>query len=209
MAVPTAYLTSTKNTPAIFEAIRKAGVPRSFTYEFLKQLGFSSSSDRPIIPVMKAIGLLDEGGVPTESYRRYKDPSISKGELARAIRRGYGDVFALDSEAHTRGSTQLSGMLGRLSDKGESVTQKMAATFKALCSLADFDETGTPDNESRDVPRDEETTEPAARVEPPPPTSGPGVSKLSLRHDVHIHLPLSTDVAVYDAIFKAVKANLL
>jgi hypothetical protein len=32
---------------------------------------------------------------------------------------------------------------------------------------------------------------------------------MTLRHDIHIHVPLSTDVAVYDAIFKSLQANLL
>ena len=29
-----------------------------------------------------------------------------------------------------------------------------------------------------------------------------------LRHDVHIHLPVSTDIKVYDAIFRSIRENL-
>jgi hypothetical protein len=43
MTVPTAYMTSFNKVPNILEAVRKAGVPERFTYEFLKQLGFASS----------------------------------------------------------------------------------------------------------------------------------------------------------------------
>lgn len=205
MAVPTTYLTSTKNTSKIFEAIQKAGVPQSFTYEFLKQLGFASSGDRPIIPVMKAIGFLDEGGHPTGDYRRYKDPSLSRSVLAAALRRGYSDLYAVDTEAHTKSSQQLAGMFGRLSDKGEAVTQKMASTFKALAGLADFEaqadhkdpeDSGTLDEPQRDAP----SMSPARQ-------NSEGV--FTLRHDIHVHLPLSTDVAVYDAIFKSLKDTLL
>ncbi|WP_136024103.1 DUF5343 domain-containing protein [Microbacterium sp. K27] len=207
MTVPTAYLTSTKNTAKVFEAIQKAGVPQAFTYEFLKQIGFASSSDRPIIPVMKAIGFLDESGRPTETYRHYKDPSSSKRVMAASLRRGYSDLYAVDTEAHSKSSQQLAGMFGRLSDKGESVTQKMASTFKALATLADFEAdppaSGLADDQI--APRDA-----ASEGDAPVPGAVPAFGgSLSLRHDVHVHLPLSTDVAVYDAIFKSLKANLL
>lgn len=133
MAVPTAYLTSTKNTANIFTAIQKASVPpNSFTHEFLKQLGFQSSGDRPIIPVLKAIGFLDESGRPTELYRLYKDPAQAKRALAKGIRTGYADLFAIDNEAHKRSGKDLAGMFARLSDKGDSVTAKMGLTFSGV-----------------------------------------------------------------------------
>ncbi|MFO6454030.1 MULTISPECIES: DUF5343 domain-containing protein [unclassified Aeromicrobium] len=204
MAVPASYLTSTKNLASIFEALRKAQVPDAFTYEFLKQLGYSSSSDRPVIPVLKAIGFLDSSGRPTPLYREYKDPKSSKSVLARALRKGYSDVFAIDAEAFERTTTELTGMFSRLSDKGESVTSKMALTFKSLSDMADFDAVAEP---VHTYPREPDTTDPTPG--PPSPGLANDGHSLTLRHDVHIHLPLSTDVAVYDAIFKSIKANLL
>jgi hypothetical protein len=206
MTVPSAYLTSTKNTADVFASIQKAAVPEVFTHEFLKHLGFTSSADRPIIPVMKAIGFLDESGRPTILYRSYKDPALAKGAVAQGLRLGYADLFAIDTEANTKSVQQLTGMFGRLSDKGESVTQKMASTFKALAALADFSSVA---HVSRQV--DEPSTPPREGVPAAPNTEHDddrGLA-LNLRHDIHVHLPLSTDVAVYDAIFRSLKANLL
>lgn len=210
MAVPSAYLTSVKNTAAIFAAVQKAGVPDNFTYEFLKQLGYASSSDRSTISVMKAIGFLDPGGRPTQIYREYKDPSLARSAMAKALRIAYKDLFTVDTTAPDRSFSELNGMFARLSDKGDSVTQKMAATFKTLCGLADFsaapvevpsEATAAPENNGAA----DEQPSPAVQAAPPlGATTG-----LSLRHDIHVHLPLSTDVAVYDAIFKSLKANLL
>jgi hypothetical protein len=206
MAVPTAYLTSIKNVTGIFDAMQRAGVPERFTFEFLKQLGFGSSSDRAIIPVLKAIGFLTDASGPTERYRRFKDKNIAKAVLAQGIREGYTDVFGIDTQAHQKTTQDLAGMFGRLSDKGEAVNQKMASTFKALCGLADFDadlaatDLGSPKAEDKLLP-------------PPPPRDNDNEDQrtgvLTLRHDIHVHLPLSTDVAVYDAIFRSLKANLL
>jgi hypothetical protein len=202
MSVPTAYLTSTKNTAAILDAIQRAAVPERFTFEFLKQLGYPSSGDRPMIPVLKAVGFLSESSVPTERYRLYKDKSQSKSVLAQGLREGYADVFAIDTDAHSKGGQDLSGIFARLSDKGESVTSKMATTFKALASLADF--SSKPNRSDPVAAQEDIVAEPAREL-----SSTPSGSVFTLRHDIHVHLPLSTDVAVYDAIFKSLKGNLL
>jgi hypothetical protein len=53
MALPTAYLTSTKNVPAILTAIQAGQAPKQFTASFLQGLGFKSSADRLVIGVLK------------------------------------------------------------------------------------------------------------------------------------------------------------
>lgn len=185
--------------------MQKASVPPKFTYEFLKHLGFSSSNDRPVIPVLKVIGFLDDSSVPTPRYRDFKDKSIAKRVLAEGIREGYADVFAVDTEAHNKTSQEVANIFSRLSDKGESVVSKMATTFSTLCSLADFD--------MEEIPEEEPQQATVAPEDPVQPELGAGPTHsesgvLTLRHDIHIHLPLSTDVAVYEAIFKSIRANL-
>lgn len=208
MAVPSAYLTTTKNTAAILAAMQRAGVPERFTFEFLKQLGFGSSSDRAMIAVLKALGFLNDASGPTERYRSYKDPKIAKAVLAQGIRDAYADVFAIDMEAHIKQTSELVGIFSRLSNKGEAVNQKMATTFKALANLADFTTGAVVEAAAQPAEISDPTlTMPPNGARPPEGSVGTGV--VSLRHDIHVHLPLSTDVAVYDAIFKSLKANLL
>jgi Family of unknown function (DUF5343) len=199
MAVPSTYLTSTKNTQAILGAIQKAGVPNRFTYDFMKQLGFGSSVDRPMIPLLKALRFLDDSGTPTERYRRFKDPSLAAAVLAEGMRDAYADVFGVDQQAQSKSPNELKGIFARVSDKGESVTTKMAMTFKTLADRADFTAAAAP---PQPTTKDEEP-------EKPPATDGRGRSTVSMRHDVHVHLPVTTEIAVYDAIFKSLRENLL
>ena len=70
MGLPTAYLTSAKNTAAIFQAIQAAQAPPRFTMKFLEGLGFANSNDRATINVLKSLGLLDDSGVPTKRYHQ-------------------------------------------------------------------------------------------------------------------------------------------
>lgn len=95
-------------------------------------------------------------------------------------------------------------MFKTVTGQGDAVAAKMASTFKALATKADWSE--------------------VAGGSPPPgePASGgadngvdggngspqePG--RVSLHHDVHIHLPATSDVAVYRAIFRALKDELM
>lgn len=198
MAVPTTYLTSTKHLGEILERIQKASVPSKFTYEFLKQLGFPSSTDRPIIPLLKAMKFLDDSGVPLDRYRRYKDTTSSREVMAEGVREAYADVFAVDQDAQSLTNEQLKGIFARVSGKGESVTEKMALTFKALANHADWTaepSSGVSDEPKRDEVGQDETSEAAHAV------------PLRLHHDIHIHLPTSTEVEVYDAIFKSLREN--
>jgi Family of unknown function (DUF5343) len=199
MAIPSTYFTSTKNLPKILEQIQKGKVPSKFSYDHLKQLGFPSSHDRPIIPVLKALGFLDAAGVPQERYRRYKDPSNAKRVLAEGIREAYTDIFAIDESANKLPADQAKGIIARLSDKGDAVVDKMALTFRALVEQADF-------SVALDIPGDEtpEAVEKDAEHE-----TKLHAKALTLRHDVHVHLPISDDIKVYDAIFRSLRDNLL
>jgi hypothetical protein len=202
MAIPTSYLTSTKNLGAILTQMQKGGIPQRVTYEYLKQLGFPSSNDRPIIPVLKALGFLDVNGVPQDRYRRFKDATQAKRVMAEGMREAYSDVFAIDEKANMLDHERLKGMFGRLSGKGDAVTEKMASTFKALAERADFS-----------APAVAETPEtPDPKLPDPSPdghTPKTEIQTLSLRHDVHVHLPVSEDIKVYDAIFRSLRENLL
>jgi hypothetical protein len=63
MALPTAYLTTTKNAEALFNAIRAAKAPAKFTQRFMEDLGFKSTTDRLYINVFKALGLLSSASL--------------------------------------------------------------------------------------------------------------------------------------------------
>ncbi len=201
MALPSSYFTSAKNLVAILDQIQKGQVPPKFTYDHLKQLGFPSSNDRPIIPVLKSVGFLDANGTPQERYRRFKNASEAKRVLAEGVREAYADVFAIDEAANKLPPDQLRGIFARLSGKGEGVSDKMALTFRALVEQADFSRP-TEDVEQEEEVGGEDTGANADRRQVLSKT-------LTLRHDVHVHLPVSDDIKVYDAIFRSIRDNLL
>jgi hypothetical protein len=203
MAVPEAYLHSVKNVGDIFAAVKSAGVPERFTHEFLKQLGFTSSNDRAVISVMNALRFLDDNSAPTDRYRQFRDPSMSGAVMAEALRDAYSDLFTINENANEMSAQALAGAFKRITGKGDAVSKKMASTFKALAGLADWTTGSVPTPVKR-----EDEAPPERPVTTAPADERSVLGFPTLRHDIHIHLPVSTDVKVYDAIFRSLREHL-
>jgi len=209
MALADAYLTQVKNLPQIFQAIRQAQPPERFTYKFLDGLDFKSTNDRPIIGVLKALGFVDESGVPKQPYFDYMDDERHKTVLADGIRRAYADLFKLNNKADEKDAAWVKNKLKILAQgaKSDVVLGRMAATFVALCKEADFSAPAIAPKETKvEVPNDSPVTM------PPNPDQSQAHSKqhrFALAYNIHIELPAVRDQTVYDAIFKSLRENLL
>src|SRR4029079_3465751 len=138
--LPTRYLTTTKNLDAILAAIQKAQAPSQFTIAFLKGLGFSSSADRLVIGVLKALGFLTDSGNPTKRYHEYLDPTRARVVMADAVRSAYADLFQVNNDAQDMSLADVRGKMKTLSEGqfSDGVIDDMAATFKALAKHGDF-----------------------------------------------------------------------
>jgi hypothetical protein len=128
--------------------------------------------------------------------------------MAAGLRDGWSDVFLSDEKAYEKNATQLKSMFQSLTGKSEPVAEKMATTFKALCLLADFSASSTSPGRHDAADRDEQASD-AVESSPVTATASRDGRIISLHSDVHVHLPPTTDVAVYTAIFRALREELL
>lgn len=211
MALPTAYLTSTKNLDGILSAIQTAQAPPRFTLSFLENLGYKSSSDRLIINVLKALGFLNGDGVPTDRYYRFLDQTEAPKVLAEGLQDAYADLFQLNRTANELGRTDLKNKLKTLTQgqHSDSVLGKMAGTFMELANRADFS-AGPAPQRAPDPVADNGGPEGELHVPPQTPTAPAGAISLGgLVYSIQIHLPESRDQAVYDALFRSLKTHLL
>jgi hypothetical protein len=215
MALPTAYLVTTKNVEPLFNAIRNAKAPARFTQRFLEELDFKSTNDRLFINLLKALGFLSADGAPTARYYDFLDQSQSGRILAEALEDAYGDLFQVRRDAHKMERPELRGKIKTLTQGqvSDNVVDKMAMTFQALAKLADFDAPSPETTPETDVERpehDETSTE-----TPPSETVGAisnateGIALGGFVYNVELHLPESRDPAVYEALFRALRAHLL
>ena len=210
MSLPTAYLTTYKNTGDILQAIQSAQAPPRFTQKFLEGLGFPSTNDRTMINVLKALGFLDDSGVPTSRYHQYLDQTQSAIVLAQGIREAYADLFRVNINANSMNATDVKNKMKTLSEGQftDRVLTQMAGTFTTLVKHADFNGTpsggGRVDDEQDHVDQIEDEKEERQKDR-----KNGGKTRIGdLVYSVNIVLPESRDPAVYDALFKALREHL-
>ena len=211
MALTNAYLHTTKNLHSIINSVISAKAPERFTNKFLEDLGFKSSNDRLYIGLFKALGLLDENNSPTSRYHQLLDQAETGKVLAVGIQEAYEDLFALRKDAQQLSLDEVKGKLKTLTQgqKSDNIINLMANTFKALCELADWSVlTGTSPQETYTTPATSSTDDLYVSQE----KTGQEISKpskMNLHYNIQIHLPETTNMAVYDAIFQSLKIHLM
>jgi len=193
------YMLSNNKIPEILDKITSAAKPEKFTHEFLKKLGFSSSNDRAVIPLFKRLGFLSDEGTPTEYYDRLKDSTDQAFVLGERIKDLYADVYSINTTLHKASDEEIKGAFARVTGKDTSTVTRYLATFKALVSLAKFGQS----------PSIQEEPEQKDIFEEPRNIPEPKGVAADFHYNIQIHLPATTDVSVYNAIFKSIKENLL
>ncbi|MCW8965528.1 MAG: DUF5343 domain-containing protein [Candidatus Pacearchaeota archaeon] len=209
MALPNAYLITTKNIDSFFNSIVSAQAPDRFSYKFLTNLDFKSTNDRLFVGVLKTLNFIDESGVPTQRYYNFLDQSESKLILATAIEEAYSDLFELKKDAQNLTNEEVKNKMRTLTQgqKSDKVLSLMANTFKGLCDYADWTKNKGAKKEKNELPIPEIKKE--KNELPILETNSDKKISPSLNYNIQIHLPETRDVAVYDSIFKSLKEHLL
>lgn len=195
------YMLSNNKISQIFDKIKGAAVPERFTVEFLRKLGFTSTNDRAFIPLLKKLGFLTADGVPTEYYSQLKETKFGF-VLAERVKELYVDLFLLDTSINTAQDPDIRGAIGRVTGKDDLSVSRYMLTFKALLPLCNFTEQPekiqlVKDGNKRDDDS-QKTKQPYIKQE-----------MVDFHYDIQIHLPATTDINIYNAIFKSIKDNLL
>ncbi len=195
------YITKTGTLKSAIEAIPKTGSPAKFTIKYLQSLGYKSPNDRPVIPILKFIGFLGSDGAPTENYKKYRGGQRDI-VLGNAIKTAYADLFSVYSDAYQKDDESLYNFFSSHTTLGEKALKATAGTFKALCSLAKFtNEAGdTNKNGANDAPdRNGGSNIITPNIKNYPP----------ININIELQVPPSTDPAVYENFFKALKKHIL
>lgn len=185
----------------ILNKVKQAKTPDRFNYDFLETtLGFKSSSARAFIPLAKRLGLLASDGVPTDLYKRFRNSTQSQAAMAEAIRKGYAQLFEKNESAHTLGKKEIEGLFVEITglQKESSTIRSLLGTLETLKSFASFDQKVSviePSPEEEEVPDKDKA-----------PREDIG---MNLAYTINLVLPKTDDVAVFNAIFKSLRENLL
>ena len=203
------YVNGYGGIPKLFAKIKEAAVPPKFTQDFLSEiLELKSSSYRAMIPLMKKLGFVDPTNVPTQAYRDYRDER--GGEvMAERLRETYKPLFNANEYAwrldRKELQAKLKSVLGAAED--DANVAAVAATFQELAALAKWDNAAP---RARNMPGPADPPGPGGNS-PSPPKSEFSVqsAKLGLSYTINLNLPATTEIEVFNAIFKSLREHLL
>ena len=207
------YVLSTGTLAKVLEKIQSAATPDRFTHDFLaSKLGHSGGSARPVVPLLKRTGFLATDGTPTEIYKRFRNPKFRGAAAAEALRIGYEPLFQANEFAHELSDDDLRGLVVQLTgvEEGSRVLSAVIGSFKALLEHAEFDdgsEHETDPNGSTDSGSEDDDADTRPDLSQGDETALP--NGLNIGYTINLHLPATSDIAVFNAIFKSLRENLL
>lgn len=202
------FVLSNNKIDPLLRRIRSAARPEKLTVELIAQWGFTASNDRALPRVLKVLGFLTESGAPTAYYDRLRDNNDWKFVIAERLKDTYSDLFAMDQNISKAPEADIRGAISRITGKDEETVRRYYNTFKAFASLADFGGTdSTQDKKQQDGSPPPQPPAPTPVQDAPTPPA-PSHRKPEYHYNIQIHLPVTTDITVYNAIFKSLRENL-
>jgi hypothetical protein len=219
MALSSSYVNVYGRLGDVFQRIGDGQAPDKFTTQYLKDLGFTSTNFRAVIPLLKSLSFLTADGTPTVRYHEYRNAARGRRVMGEALREAYGDLFTIKAKPTEADFPLIEGKFKSVHNASTNTAKLMANTFFALLELADL-----PDPNAFVAPaeqKDEAEDPPGNAVQPiVPPVPKLGVnpsvvpagtprSHSTLHYNIQIHLPATKDVEVFNAIFKSLKEHLL
>lgn len=209
------YVMATGRIKPTLEQIIKASVPERFTGDFLTtKLGIKGGSGKAMLPFLKKIGFVSSDGTPTEIYKDFRIDSTRGPAVAKAIIEGYALLGEMNEYFYDLSDKDLRDLVVRATgaNSDSSTVSAIANTIKALKEYAAFD------SEVIESSKDEvfktqvvDNTElQSESIEKQRLTKSPKMSfdNLKLGYTINLNLPATSDMSVYNAIFKSLKDNL-
>ena len=192
----------------IFDKIITASQPERFTQDFLKtKLGYDSGSSRPFIPLLKRLGFISTDGTPTPLYAKFRNADTRGAAMKQAMHQGYKEVYERNEYAHDLDKGRFRNLLIEMTgmEADSATVNSIVGTFMALKTYAKFDVTeAAADPVTKGVVVFENS-----QSDPPPPPARQNTTGLNLSYTINLNLPETTDVEVFNAIFRSLKDNLL
>ena len=213
MAEQPLYINSYGKIKELLDGIKSAAVPQKFTNDFLyTTLGFKSNSDRAFISFLKRLGFLTADNTPTQAYKDFRLESLSKDILGKQIVNCYSMLFQANTKANTLNSQDLTDLIKRVTGWGNDDQRLSSAvgSFQKLVQLAEFKSLDS--YEESKIEKKKEESQPTVREPKKIPLEGTQLSRkipLGFSYTVNLNLPETTDIEVFNAIFRSLKENLL
>jgi hypothetical protein len=202
MASKVPYLATPGSIATALERIKSAATPPIVNPDFVvTKLKVKGGPGHQVTPFLKKIGFVAGDGTPTNLYERFRNsnPSVSGAAVAEAIRHGYAALYEVNEYAHELDDKALKGLIVQVTGLAEnnSVVGLALSTFKKLEAYADFESEARGDEAIAQADGGQVVQRRRPEVD------------YRIGYTINLNLPPTTNVEVFNAIFKSLKENLL
>ncbi|RUL68350.1 DUF5343 domain-containing protein [Dyella choica] len=204
------YVTASGNIERALLQIKSAATPETVSQDFVKTiLGVPGGSGNQMTAYLRKIGFVGSDGKPTDIYKKFRNPSTEGWAAAQALKIGYGPLYARNEYMHRLDDTKLKGLI--VEETGvEADSAVVSCVFGCIKQLKKFAKSDNNSSEST-------LEKPLTLDVPVTPTvhqnfERPAVEKqigLNLGYTINLNPPATSDPAVFNAIFRALKEHLL
>jgi hypothetical protein len=163
---------------------------------YFKNLGFSLSSGKSLLSVLKVIGFINDSDEAAELWKSYASNEKRASILAQAIKNTYSGLFTLTVCPYLESDEEIFNLVKKDSGATSKAVLQMLLTFHVLCELADFQDLLSPEQSSGPLPS---------------PIEGDIKVKINpnLQLTIQIHIDPQTPDEKIEAIFRNMRKYLL
>jgi len=206
------YVTASGNIDKALRGIKSAATPESVSQDFVKTiLHIPGGSGNQMTSYLKKIGFVNADGTPSDVYKKFRNPASTGTAAAEALKIGYGPLYKRNEYMHQLPDDKLRGLIIEETGQGHdsNVVSLVLGCIKAIKKFADWSTADASEKAEKPATSAlvKPTTPEQSQIPPPQPTTER--LGLSLSYTINLNLPATSDVAVFNAIFKSLKENLL
>lgn len=199
------YVTAPGNIEKALNGIKSAATPERVNQDFVKTiLQIPGGSGDQITSYLKKIGFANPDGTPSNIYKSFRNSATSGSAVAEALKIGYAPLYARNEYMHQLTDDKLKGLIIEETGQGEdsNAVGWVLTAIKALKKYAKWGDNTPTEIENHQVAPT--ITEPLPKIVLPN-----SKTDLNLSYTINLNLPATSDIAVFNAIFKSLKENLL
>jgi len=163
---------------------------------YFKDLGFSLSSGKSLLNVLKVIGFINDSDKAAELWKSYAGDEKRASILAQTIKNTYSGLFSVTVCPYLESDEEIYDLIKKDSGATAKAALQMLVTFHVLCELADFQDLLSPEQASEPLPL---------------PNKGDIEIKINpnLQLNIQIHIDPQTPDEKIEAIFRNMRKYLL
>lgn len=145
---------------------------------------------------------LGADGSPTQLYSKFKTEGGRSQAAFEALRNAFGELFKRNEYIYKADESAVKDILVEITGlkRNDQIIRLMYTTFEAIKSFIKSDPVRIAETRSDDV---------ASSTDMTGDDSATGGVKLGLSYQINIVLPETENIAVFNAIFRSLRENLL